>query len=77
MRETMLALVALNILAAGYLLGRLRPYVRLADWTNWQLTCHRDRWLTRPRQVALLGLLLLTDPVNTISAWRNSQEPRR
>jgi len=62
-------------LAVGYALGRARLYTRLADWTNWQLRFHLDRWVSRPRQAALFGLLLLTDPVRTASAWRHRKDP--
>jgi hypothetical protein len=63
------------LLAGGYALGRARPYTRLADWTNWQLRFHLDRWTSRPRQAALFSLLLLTDPVRTVAAWRHRKDP--
>ncbi|MFB7461258.1 hypothetical protein [Streptomyces sp. NPDC056188] len=61
--------------AAGYLIGRLRPYDRLATWVNWELRFHLDRWTSKPRQVALFSLLLLTDPVRTVHAWRHRHDP--
>lgn len=66
---------ALALLAAGYTIGRLRPYERLADWANWQLRFHLDRWTSKPRQTALFTLLLLTDPVNTVHGWRHRNDP--
>lgn len=62
-------------LAAGCGLGRLRPYERLADWANWQLRFHLGRWASRPRQAALFGLLLLTDPIRIVHAWRHRKDP--
>lgn len=64
-------------LAVGYLLGRARPYVRLADWANWQLRFRLDRWTSRPRQAVLFTLLLLTDPAPTIRAWRRRNDPTK
>ncbi|MFD8899835.1 hypothetical protein [Streptomyces ardesiacus] len=66
---------ALGLLAAGYALGRYRPYQRLGDWADWQLRFHLDRWTSRPRQAVLFGLLLVTDPVHTINAWRHRNDP--
>ncbi|QKW31531.1 hypothetical protein HUT11_35580 (plasmid) [Streptomyces seoulensis] len=63
------------LLAAGYGLGRLQPYARLAHWANWQLRFHLDRWTSKPRQAVLLALLLVTDPVNTVYAWRHRHDP--
>ncbi|CAM5263301.1 hypothetical protein [Streptomyces badius] len=73
----MTALAAvLAALAAGYGLGRYRPWMRLGDWANWQLRFHLTRWnRTRPRQAALFALLLVTDPVNTVRAWRHRNDP--
>lgn len=70
----MIFAAALMALAAGYALGRVRPYDRLAEWTNWQLRFHLDRWQSRPRQAGLLLLLILTDPLNTFRAWRKPRE---
>ena len=69
------AAAALGLLAAGYALGRIRPYDRLADWADWQLRFHLDRWVSRPRQLALFLLLLITDPPRTIHAWRHRKDP--
>ncbi|MFJ3043653.1 hypothetical protein [Streptomyces tendae] len=66
---------ALVLVAAGYALGRYRPYQRLGNWANWQLRFHLNRWTSRPRQAALFGLLLLTDPVRTVNAWRHRKDP--
>ncbi|MGW1468471.1 hypothetical protein ACWCPT_29515 [Streptomyces sp. NPDC002308] len=69
-------LIAAVALAAGYGLGRWRPWLRLGDWANWELRFHLDRWNgTRPRQAALVVLLLATDPVGTIRTWRHRHDP--
>jgi hypothetical protein len=69
------AAAALGLFAAGYALGRIRPWDRLADWADWQLRFHLNRWTSRPRQAALFALLLLTDPIRTIYAWRHRNDP--
>ena len=70
-----IAAAALGMLAAGYALGRIQPYDRLATWVNWELRFHLDRWTSKPRQAALFTLLLLTDPYPTIHAWRHRKDP--
>ncbi|MFJ4703156.1 hypothetical protein ACIP5N_33900 [Streptomyces sp. NPDC088768] len=70
----MLALL-LAALIVGYMAGRTRPYDRLADWADWQVRFHLDRWTTRPRMLALFTLLLFTDPARTLSAWRRRNDP--
>lgn len=67
--------IAAVALAAGYGLGRWRPWMRLGDWADWQLRFHLGRWSSRPRQTALFTLLLLTDPVRTVHAWRRRNDP--
>ncbi|MFH9426436.1 hypothetical protein [Streptomyces sp. NPDC017529] len=62
-------------LAAGYGIGRWQPYNRLSDWANWQLRFHLGRWSSRPRQAVLFFLLLITDPVRTVHAWRHRNDP--
>ncbi|QKN87635.1 hypothetical protein SEA_CUMBERBATCH_52 [Streptomyces phage Cumberbatch] len=69
------AVAVLAALIAGYGLGRWQPYDRLAEWANWELRFHLDRWTSRPRQAALFALLLLTDPVGTVRAWRHRHDP--
>ncbi|MFD5031684.1 hypothetical protein ACFWM0_14900 [Streptomyces sp. NPDC058405] len=68
-------IAAVAVLAAGYGLGRWRPWMRLGDWADWQLRFHLDRWTSRPRQAVLFGLLLATDPVRTVRAWRHRHDP--
>lgn len=73
-----LIVAALAALAAGYSLGRWRPWLRLgdwADWADWQVRFHLDRWSSRPRQAVLFGLLLATDPARTVHAWRHRADP--
>ncbi|MFJ3141669.1 hypothetical protein ACIPJM_04360 [Streptomyces halstedii] len=72
----MTALAVLAALAGGYGLGRWRPWMRLGDWANWQLRFHLARWdRTRLRLTTLFVLLLATDPVNTVRAWRHRNDP--
>ncbi|TRV72564.1 hypothetical protein FKN01_29690 [Streptomyces sp. 130] len=72
----MTALAVLAALAAGYGLGRWRPWYRLGDWANWQVRFHFARWNgSRPREAALFVLLLATDPVRTVRAWRHRNDP--
>ncbi|MFI9012618.1 hypothetical protein ACIGZI_01130 [Streptomyces griseus] len=73
----MTALAAvLAALAAGYGLGRYRPWMRLGDWANWQLRFHLARWdRTRLRLTTLFVLLLVTDPTATVRAWRRRNDP--
>lgn len=75
MTTILVALTALALLVAGYTLGRYRPYRRLGDWADWQLRFHLHRWASKPRQAALLTLLLLTDPFGTVHAWRHRKDP--
>ncbi|MER6534344.1 hypothetical protein ABT215_11135 [Streptomyces sp900105755] len=71
----MIWFVVLAALVAGYVIGRVQPYTRLADWANWQLRFHIDRWQSsRPRQAVLFTLLLITDSARTIHAWRHRNE---
>lgn len=72
---TALILTAAAALAAGYLLGRTRPWMRLGDWANWQLRFHLDRWTSRPRQAALFTLLWATDPLFMAHAVRHRHDP--
>jgi hypothetical protein len=74
---TWLALAAAlaAVLAAGYGLGRWRPWYRLGDWVDWQLRFRLNRWSSRPRQAALLVLLLATDPAFAVRSWRHRHDP--
>lgn len=73
----MTALAAvLAALVAGYGFGRWQPWMRLGDWTAWQLRFHLHKWdRTRPRLTALFVLLLATDPVRAVRAWRHRHDP--
>jgi hypothetical protein len=70
-----IAAAAVGLLAAGYAIGRYRPWIRLADWTEWQLRFHLDRWTSRPQQAALFTLLLITDTRRTLHAWKHRHDP--
>lgn len=72
----MTALVVLTALAAGYGIGRWRPWCRLGDWADWQVRFHLTRWNgSRSREAVLFLLLLATDPVRTVRAWRHRHDP--
>lgn len=71
-----IVLAVVFLLAVGYVAGRVQPYVWLADWTNDQLRFHINRWVSRPRQIVLFTLLLLTDTRRTVHAWRHRKDPR-
>ncbi|MFJ9427973.1 hypothetical protein [Streptomyces sp. NPDC101249] len=66
-----LALAAVLAAAAGYAAGRLRPWVRLGEWANWQLRFDLARWDTRPRSAVLAAALIVTDPRGMRDAYRN------
>lgn len=70
-----ITLAAAALLAVGYALGRYQPYARLADWATDQLRFHTDQWHSKPRQAVLLTLLVLTDPIATLRAFRHRNDP--
>ncbi|WP_331756338.1 hypothetical protein OHA04_45490 (plasmid) [Streptomyces sp. NBC_01590] len=73
----MTALLAAALLfAAGYGIGRWRPWRRLADWTNWQMRFHADQWTSWHREATLAALLLATDTRTFLWAWRHRHDPR-
>lgn len=71
-----LTLVIASALAAGYLLGRLRPVRRAFDWANWSS-------YGRPQARAVVWLLLsaenigiiLTHPRECWHAWKHRHDP--
>lgn len=65
----MTALAVLAALAAGYGLGRWRPWYRLGDWTGRRV---RDdgRWWLSPNRLAA-ALYVITWPRPALYAWRH------
>jgi hypothetical protein len=66
------------LLLAGYLLGRLRPWNRLADWAHDQIR-YDGAWLTggKPRQVLLLAAWAATAPGDTYRAFRERKQEQQ
>lgn len=56
--------------AVCYILGRIRPIRRAADWTEDQLRFETERWNTPFRQTCLFFCFVVTQPVRTFRAWR-------
>ena len=74
---TTLALAAVA-LAAGYALGRIRPFHRVSDWANWQ----RHRRPAGLRYAAVWTVLsienlawLATHPIAGWHAWQHRNDP--
>lgn len=76
MSALLLAAAAAGLLAAGYVLGRLRPLDRLDTWV-WEQLTFASSWATgsRLRQVVLLTAHALVQPAMTWDAWRRRNEP--
>jgi hypothetical protein len=72
---TLLLAAAAALLAAGYALGRLRPWARLAAWADWQMYAGRWWHATRLRQEVLTVLFAVTWPRIAWSAWRHRNDP--
>jgi hypothetical protein len=70
--------VGAALLLAGYLLGRLRPWTRLADWAHDQIR-YDGAWLTggRSKQVLLLAAWAATAPRDTYQAFRERKQEQR
>lgn len=69
MSLVLLLTVAAALLAAGYLLGRARPWAHLATWVDWQV--HAGHWwlATRLRQTVIAVLFAVTWPRTAWTAW--------
>lgn len=64
------------VLAAGYLIGRARPWVRLGDWAERQIRYDGRWWLaTRPRQAVVAAAFAATWPRAALYAWRHRNDP--
>jgi hypothetical protein len=69
------ALLIVAALAAGYLLGRLRPFDRLDTWVWHQFTFGSTWFDTKPRQAVLLAVHALVRPAATLDIWRHRHDP--
>ncbi|WP_050503073.1 hypothetical protein [Streptomyces monomycini] len=68
-------LIAAAILAAGYALGRLRPWDRLDTWL-WRRFTFGGAWVRTPRGRAVtLAVHALVRPAATVHAWRHRHDP--
>lgn len=77
----MLALAALALLLAGYVLGRWRPAQRASDWANWQSVGRRPArhsfrwWLVWLVFSAENIGWLIAHPVKGWHAWKHRNDP--
>ncbi|HEY5835038.1 hypothetical protein [Streptomyces sp.] len=74
----MIALIAITVaaLAAGYVLGRVRPWDRLDTWV-WRQFTFGGPWVrSKPRQVVLLAAHALARPATTWDIWRRRNDPK-
>ena len=73
-----IALVAVAALLAGYLLGRARPWNRLADWAHDQIR-HGGTWYSgsKPKQAVLPAAWAVTAPGDTWRAFRNREQEKQ
>jgi hypothetical protein len=73
------ALVIAAALAAGYLLGRLRPIYRAVRWANWEACGSRPTGIRLPVVWALLTAenlaVIATHPVGSWHAWQHRHDP--
>lgn len=72
-----LAITAVIALAAGYLLGRARPFDRLDTWV-WRQFTFVGPWMTgsKPRQAVLMVAHAIARPVMTWDIWRHRHDPK-
>jgi hypothetical protein len=72
---------ALGLLAAGYVLGRLRPARRASDWANWKkydqtMRRHTTRWWAVFAVLSVENLVwLVAHPVQGWDAWKHRNDP--
>ncbi|MEU7597316.1 hypothetical protein AB0B79_30430 [Streptomyces sp. NPDC039022] len=68
-------LAAAALLAAGYALGRVRPWDRLDAWV-WRRFVLGGPWThTRRGQLVTLAAHALVRPAATVRAWRHRHDP--
>lgn len=77
------ALTAAALLAAGYTLGRCRPWRRASDWAWWNVGVGKPRWTRRQVcwwlaqgvfAIEIAGALV-TRPRLTLRVWRHRHDP--
>lgn len=71
----LLLLLLVGGLAAGYLVGRARPWVALRNWCDWRMREDGQWWMaSTPRQVLIGALFVLTWPRGARYAWQHRND---
>ncbi|WP_329126121.1 hypothetical protein [Streptomyces sp. NBC_01353] len=73
---TPVLVAAAAALAAGYVLGRIRPWDRLDTWVWRRLTFMGDWTKSTPQQVITIAAHVLVRPRISYDIWRRRNEPR-
>lgn len=72
----MLAAAVLAALAAGYILGRVRPWDRLGTWV-WRRFTFMGAWTQSKPQTALtIAAHVLVRPRTSYDIWRRRNDPQ-
>lgn len=76
------AAAAAGLLAAGYILGRLKPCARASSWAHWLFFGTRRPtrrqtlwWLAQAVFLCEIIVLLATRPRATVHAWKHRNDP--
>ncbi|MFF8840480.1 hypothetical protein [Streptomyces sp. NPDC015130] len=70
------AVIAATALAAGYLLGRVRPWDRLDTWV-WRRFTFMGTWTqSKPQTVLTIAAHILARPRLSYDIWRRRNDPR-
>ncbi|MER5578949.1 hypothetical protein [Streptomyces massasporeus] len=65
-------------LALGYALGRVRPWLLLGDWADWQVRFRHTHWIgSRWRATVLFTALAATQPRAAFGALRRVRRDKR
>lgn len=73
-----LLLAAAAAVLVGYVVGRVRPALRLANWAAWKAygtrkgACWRIAWLVLQAEALLW---IACHPIQTRDAWRHRNDP--
>lgn len=69
-------LIALTTAAAGYTLGRFRPWNRMEDWVGRQV--YKTWWIgSAPKEVLLFALLVVFHPRFAAEVWADWRDRKR
>ena len=72
----MTTLATAAALAAGYVLGRWRPWTRLGNWADRRVRDDGRWWLgSWPRQAVIAAVFVATWPRGSLYAWRHRNDP--